>query len=160
MENAQFLNERRKILDTLFKELYEITGIVDIAYHEIEEGKLFPVYKTQTKKLSNETWQEKHAEYKVKVQGTAVLERIVDSGEFFAINSVKDDPMSVEEFFAFGIESILIFPVKKDVETVATVIVASINEIHVFADQEIQQCKVLVDEFERNFQKIRPLNIY
>jgi hypothetical protein len=156
MDKLNFIANRKEILDTLFSEIKKITGVEDIAYHEVEDGKIIPVYKTQTRKLSNETWKEKHLEYNVKVEETAVLQHVVNKGEFFVINNVKEDPMSAKEFFAFGIESILLFPIKSNNITVATIVLASINEIHNFTQDEIEKCKELVEEFEKNYKKIRP----
>ncbi|KNF10078.1 hypothetical protein CLPU_1c02430 [Gottschalkia purinilytica] len=135
-------------LEKLFEQLEEITTVKDIACHKVEEGKIYPIYKTQTKKLSNEEWKSKHSEFKVKVEGDYVLERVVGEGELFYINNVREYKNSSKEFLFFNIESILLIPIKdKSKEVKYTVVLASIGELKEFTAQEIEKCCSAINKF-------------
>lgn len=134
-------------LQELFGELEQITNVQDIAYHRIKEGKLSPVLKTRTDRLGNEKWKSVHAASPVFVEDDQLLREIVRNPRPVFVQDVKNDPRSSEEFFLFGIDSILILPVADDSAVCGIVVVASIGQLHLFTDQEVRQSEELVEQY-------------
>lgn len=136
-----------KKLDLLFEKLSNITGVEDIAYHQIKDKSLNPIYKTGTPHLSIEKWKEVHGKNRVYVDSDSALPSIVYDKKPLIMSDVKNDSNASNAFFLFGIESILVFPIVKDDSTIGIICVASINKKHIFSDEEVQKCTSLVDEF-------------
>lgn len=142
-------------LEELFKRIESITGIKDIGYHEIKEGRLSPVLKTNTDVLGLTRWKETHARNPVHIKGTQVLEEIIRSRCPAVVQDVKHDARSAEAFFFFGIDSIVVVPVLSDKEVKGIVCIASIGRLHDFQEIEINECIKLVNNFfekEGSFQ--------
>ncbi len=129
-----------------FEKIKEVTNVIDIGYHEIRFGKLNPVYKTQTSKLSVTEWKEVHSNNVVYVDEHIILKELRDKGEIIAIEDVDKDPRSSNEFFLFGIQSIMLIPVKKNHKVIGLIVVASIGEKHQFTKNEIEGCRKIIEE--------------
>jgi len=138
-------------LSLLFAELGERTGVRDIAYHRIAEGRLRPVLKTNTDKLGIEKWKSVHAEGPVYVAKDRLLSDIVADPRPVAVQDVKNDPRSAEEFFLFGIDSLLILPVTSPEGVSGIVVVASIGELHYFGEREIGEAAGIVERYKEIF---------
>jgi len=134
-------------LQELFGQLERITNVQDIAYHRIKEGKLSPVLKTKTDHLGNEKWKSVHAASPVFVENDQLLREIVRNPRPVFVQDVKNDPRSAEEFFLFGIDSILILPVADGSVVHGIVVVASIGQLHSFTDEEVRQAERLVEQY-------------
>jgi len=137
-----------EILDELFAKIGQATGLKDIAYHEIKEGRLNPIYKTSTNTLSIESWKKGHYDNPVFIKDTWVLKHIVDTKKYVDISNTKEDSRSSEAFFFFGVDSNLIIPIVKEDNVIGIICTVSINEIHYFTKEEIDQCVKLVDEYK------------
>ncbi|MBB6734492.1 GAF domain-containing protein [Cohnella sp. CBP 2801] len=134
-------------LQELFGRLEQITNVQDIAYHRIKEGKLSPVLKTRTDHLGNEKWKSVHAASPVLVENDQLLREMVRNPKPVFVQDVKNDPRSAEEFFLFGIDSILILPVTDGSAVRGIVVVASIGRLHSFTEQEVRQAEELVEQY-------------
>jgi|GEM_PF-492608 len=129
-----------KILDELFSKVTDVTKVIDVAYHEIAGGKLNPIHKTETSLLGIETWISEHTKNPVYIDRTPILQEIVTEKKPVSIDDTNNDSRSANEFFFFGIHSILIIPVLKDNIVVGIVVVPSINSPHIFTEEEISNC--------------------
>ena len=138
---------RTKILDELFTKIADATKVIDVAYHEIVDGKLNPIHKTDTSLLGIETWKKEHKKNPVYIEQTAVLKEIVTEKKTIVIMDTHSDSRSANEFFFFGIESIMIIPVIKDNTVVGIVVVPSIRSPHFFTQKEIETCNELVNHY-------------
>ncbi|GGA37673.1 GAF domain-containing protein [Paenibacillus physcomitrellae] len=139
-------------LPLLFEELGRLTGVADIAYHEIIDGHLNPVLKTKTDHLGIEKWKQTHAENPVYIENDRLLQSIIARPHTAVVQDVKNDPRSVDEFFLFGIDSIMILPVVKEAKVEGIVVVASIGQLHHFDKEEIQHAERLVEQYRSAFQ--------
>lgn len=134
-------------LQELFGQLQELTGVQDIAYHRIREGRLSPVLKTKTDALGVEKWKSVHAERPVFIEQDRLLRDVVGNPRPVFVQDVKNDPRSADEFFLFGIDSILILPVTVDSAAAGIVCVASIGKLHPFTEDEVAQAERLVQQY-------------
>ncbi|ANS73580.1 hypothetical protein AWM70_02460 [Paenibacillus yonginensis] len=139
-------------LPLLFEELSRLTGVPDIAYHQIVEGHLEPVLKTKTDHLGIEKWKQTHAANPVYIENDKLLQSIIARPHTAVVQDVKNDPRSVDEFFLFGIDSIMILPVVEEGTVEGIVVVASIGQLHYFGQEEIQRAERLVEQYRSVFQ--------
>ncbi|MBW7474737.1 GAF domain-containing protein [Paenibacillus oenotherae] len=139
-------------LDELFQQLNELTGVRDIAYHEIKDGRLSPVLKTNTDVLGVEKWRSVHAQSPVYVEHDKLLSEMMREPRALAVQDVKNDPRSADEFFLFGIDSILILPVLNNRVVRGIVAVASIGGLHEFTEEEIRKAELLLERYRSVFQ--------
>ncbi len=134
--------------DTLFERLREVTGITDIGYHKIEEGRLRPVTKTNTDILGIEKWKNVHRENPVFIEDTPILLDIINTKKPAFVNNVATDARSADAFFLFGIDSILVVPVKNQQTVEGIICIASIGKHHEFSIEEVETCeKLITDHF-------------
>lgn len=138
-------------LNLLFERLSSLTGIRDIAYHEMKSGRLSPVLKTNTDVLGVEKWKGVHAQNPVYIEHDQLLTELVRQPRSLAVQDVKNDPRSAEEFFLFGIDSILILPVMKGTNVQGIVVAASIGELHEFTEEEIREAERLLEQYNDIF---------
>lgn len=88
-------------LALLFEALERLTGVADIAYHEIREGRLNPVLKTKTDHLGVERWKSVHAQNPVYIEHDRLLRELMAHPQTAAVvQDVKNDPRSADEFFS------------------------------------------------------------
>ncbi|CAM4477852.1 GAF domain-containing protein [Paenibacillus macerans] len=140
-------------LALLFEALERLTGVADIAYHEIREGRLNPVLKTKTDHLGVERWKSVHAQNPVYIEHDRLLRELMAHPQTTAVvQDVKNDPRSADEFFLFGIDSIMVIPVMQDGAVQGIVVVASIGKLHFFSAEEIERAEALVNEYRDAFQ--------
>ncbi|MGG1877084.1 GAF domain-containing protein [Paenibacillus cisolokensis] len=141
-------------LHLLFEQLERLTGVADIAYHEIREGRLCPVLKTKTDHLGVEKWKSVHAQHPVYIQQDRLLREMLEQElpSPTVVQDVKNDPRSADEFFLFGIDSIMVVPVIQLEAVIGIVVVASIGKLHHFSEDEISQAEQLVKEYSDAFQ--------
>lgn len=134
----------RRILEELFEDIQEVTGVDDVALHLIKEGVLNPFHKTQTDQLGIEGWKKAHEEKPVYIKNVGILMELTEQNKTIVISDTKNDKRSAEEFFFFGIESILVIPVTHENNVIGIVVVASIGKLHHFTPEEISRCEELV----------------
>lgn len=139
-------------LHLLFHELVQLTGVRDIAYHRIADGRINPVLKTNTDQLDVEKWKQTHAAAHVYVEKDFILNDITLNPLTVVVQDVKKDRRSSEEFFLFGIDSIMILPVLEGSNVIGIVVVASIGSLHHFAENEIKQSELLVEQYKSIFK--------
>lgn len=138
-------------MNQLFERLSSLTGIRDIAYHEIKSGRLSPVLKTNTDVLGVEKWKGVHSQNPVYIEHDRLLTDLLKRPRPLAVQDVKNDPRSAEEFFLFGIDSILILPVMKGAAVHGIVAAASIGELHHFTEEEIEEAERLLEQYSDVF---------
>lgn len=98
-------------LALLFEALERLTGVADIAYHEIREGRLNPVLKTKTDHLGVERWKSVHAQNPVYIEHDRLLRELMAHPQTAAVvQDVKNDPRSADEFFCSGSTASWLFP--------------------------------------------------
>lgn len=137
----------QKVINELFEKISEITQLKDIGLHEISEGRLKPIYKTQTDVLGMEKWKTVHSQNPVYVKDTYILREVIDKKQPIEINDTNNDSRSADAFFLFGVDSILIIPIIYSDEVEAIICIVSIGELHTFTKEEIQSCSDLVKEY-------------
>ncbi|MCX8129370.1 MAG: GAF domain-containing protein [Clostridia bacterium] len=135
-----------KNLDELFAKIRTITGVGDIGYHEIRDGRLNPVHKTNTDALGVEKWKSTHAERPVYIEKTPILKELLNTGKASSIANTKSDSRSDDAFFLFGIDSILIIPVVQEECIKGIICIASIGKLHEFSKEEINECTKAVNK--------------
>lgn len=139
-------------LASLFAELERLTGVADIAYHQIRDGYLTPVLKTKTDHLGVEKWKSVHAQNPVYIERDRLLRNMMVHTQTTVVQDVKNDPLSSDEFFLFGIDSIMVIPVLNRETVEGIVVVASIGQLHHFTAAEISRAEQLVAEYGDVFQ--------
>lgn len=132
-------------LSIYFKQLVEASGVADIGYHKLRDGRVCPVSKTNTSGLSIEAWKDAHAKKPLRVDETLVLQEIVSSKKPVIVNDVKNDPRSANAFFFFGIDSIMIIPVVLEDRVEGIFCLASIGKLHPFTQKQIDDCTAIVE---------------
>lgn len=135
------------ILNNLFNKITEVTGIEDIGYHRIGEGRLNPVYKTQTDILGIEKWKKVHGENPVYIDETFILGEVTKTKQPVWICDTNNDSRSASAFFLFGVDSILIVPVIREDEVKSIVCIVTIGKLHEFTMEEVDLCDNLVKEY-------------
>lgn len=134
-----------KEFDVLFEEIKNVTGLVDVGYHEIRNGRLNPVYKTGTDTLGLKKWKSTHAQHPVLIKDTEILRQIVDNHKSVAVNNVKTDTRSADAFFLFGLDSILVVPVVLGDFITGIYCIGSIGKPHSFSEEEVKKCEELIN---------------
>jgi GAF domain-containing protein len=143
-ENAEM---ELDILKELFNQIRKVTKVEDIGYHRIVDGKLMPVYKTQTDVLGIEKWKTVHGQNPVHVKGTRILEEVFEKKQPVEIYDTKNDERSADAFFLFGVDSIMIIPIVRSEEVKAIVCIVTIGKLHQFTQDEMIQCTKLVEQY-------------
>lgn len=144
-----------EFIDSLFLRIKDVTGLDDIGYHKFENGKLKPIYKTNTDTLGVEKWKKTHSENPVYTNETKVLVEIINTKKSVFINNTKTDNLSADAFFLFGVDSIAIIPVVCEEKVEGIVCIVSIGKIHEFSNQEVSKCESLVKECRELFLSIQ-----
>ena len=111
----------------------------------IEKGYLNPIYKTQTEILGLERWKAVHQRNPVYVKDTLILNEIMAKKQPIIINNTKQDTRSANEFFFFGIDSIMIIPVINQEEVKGIICIVSIGEQHQFTKEEMDICSRFIE---------------
>lgn len=137
-------------LEELFQKVKEVTKLDDIGYHRIEEGRLKPIYKTQTDILGIEKWKTVHGQNPVYIKDTYILQEVTNKKHPVYINDTNNDSRSADAFFLFGVDSILIIPVVRQNEVKAIICIVAIGKLHDFKQDEIKQCASLSEEYLRD----------
>lgn len=135
------------ILMELFDRISETTTVTDVGYHRVIDGKLVPVYKTQTDVLGINHWKKVHGENPVSVKGTCILEELFSTMSPVEIYNTKTDERAADAFFLFGVDSIMIIPVVSNGEIKGIVCTVAIGYLHQFTKDEISQCHSFVKEY-------------
>ena len=134
-----------KEFNALFEEIKNVTGLVDVGYHEIRDGRLQPVYKTSTETLDLKKWRSTHSQHPVFIEKTEILKQIVGQRRPAVVNDVKTDSRSADAFFLFGIDSILIVPVIETEVVTGIYCIASIGKSHNFTEEEVNKCEEIIN---------------
>ena len=135
------------MLEDLFTEIRKVTKLDDVGYHRIEDGRLKPIYKTQTDVLGIERWKKVHGENPVIVNDTIILRELFDKKQPVWIYDTKNDDRSAGAFFLFGVDSILILPVIREEEMKGIICIVSIGKLHEFTQDEISECCKLAKDY-------------
>lgn len=143
-ENAEM---ELDILKELFEEIGKVTKVEDIGYHRIVDGRLIPVYKTQTDVLGIEKWKTVHGQNPVHVKGTRILEDVFSKKKPVEIYDTNNDERAADAFFLFGVDSIMIIPVVRNEEVKAIVCTVTIGRLHQFTQDEMTTCSKLVEQY-------------
>lgn len=134
-------------LEALCQKLTEVTTVTDVGYHKIEKDHLIPIYKTHTEVLGMERWKAEHQKNPVYVKDTLILKEIVYEKQPILINNTKQDTRSAEEFFFFGIESVLLIPHISEDEVQGIICIVSIGKQHQFTKKEMDVCIQLTNNY-------------
>lgn len=137
----------QKVLEDLFLKMKEVTMLDDIGYHRIEDGRLKPIYKTQTDVLGIEKWKTVHGQNPVYIKDTYILQEVTNKKHPVHIYDTNNDSRSADAFFLFGVDSILIVPVVRQDEVKAIICIVSIGKLHNFTPDEVETCRQLADEY-------------
>jgi acetolactate synthase-1/2/3 large subunit len=89
-----------KILDELFSKIADATKVIDVAYHEIVNGRLNPIHKTDTSLLGIENWKSEHKKNPVYINETPILQEIITEKKTISIADTHSDSRSANEFFS------------------------------------------------------------
>lgn len=135
-------------MEELFEKLQNLTGISDIGFHQIKNEKLNPIYKSKTGDVDLEKWKEVHSKNPVYIKDTPVLQDVIKHKKPIFILDTQKDTRSSNEFFLFGIDSILIIPIIKDKEVIGILCIVSVGEIRNVADAVILKCVDIVKDYE------------
>jgi acetolactate synthase-1/2/3 large subunit len=136
------------VLDEIFKKIQEITGLKDVAYHEIREGRLNPIHKTSTDVLGVEKWKQGHYSNPVYVKDTMVLQYIIDKKDYVYISNTKTDNRSSDAFFFFGVDSILIVPIIDEEKVKGIICIVSIGKLYDITDKQVDRCIDLIKSYK------------
>ncbi len=128
--------DKEKMYIEAMEEIAKVTGIEDVGYHAVIDGKLVPRYKTASDQLADEQWKVTHGKNEVYIKGNPVLMEVIEQGKTVVINDTDKDRRSAEVFAQFNIKSIMVIPVKKDQEVEDIVVVASIGKLHDFSEED------------------------
>jgi acetolactate synthase-1/2/3 large subunit len=134
-----------KDIDLLFDRIREATGIEDIGYHKIENGKLKPIHKTNTDILGIEKWKKVHAEHPVYINETKILMQVINTKKPVFINDTNNNPLSADAFFLLGVDSIIIVPILNEDNVRGIICIVSIGKVREFSLQEVSKCESLVN---------------
>ncbi len=145
--------------DVLFEEIKNVTGLVDVGYHEIRDGRLNPVYKTGTDTLGLKKWKSTHAQHPVFIKDTEILRQIVSNRQSVAVNDVKTDRLSADAFFLFGLDSILVVPVVVGDVITGIYCIGSIGKQHNFSEEEVIKCEELINASKQKIPYGEGVNI-
>jgi len=135
-------------MDELFEKIKELTGIEDIGYHEINDGKLDPIYKSKTGEVSLEEWKKIHAKNPVFIKDDIILQEIMTEKRTVVVSDVKADNRAGSAFLLFGIDSIVVIPVIRNNEVIGIVPIVSMGKVHRFSKNEVQKCEELVEHYK------------
>ncbi|BCJ96214.1 hypothetical protein acsn021_37830 [Anaerocolumna cellulosilytica] len=139
------------VLNELFAKITEVTTMEDIGLHEVADGRLKPVHKTQTDALGIEHWKTVHGQNPVYVKDTFILQEVIQKKQPVEIYDTKNDSRSAGAFFLFGVDSILIVPIIRSDEVKAIICIVAIGRLHQFTEAEIDKCSQLVQEYTKDF---------
>ncbi len=137
-------------LEELFRKINEVTELEDIGYHRIEDGRLKPIYKTQTDVLGMERWKTVHSQNPVYIKDTFILQEVIKKKQPVYIYDTNNDSRSAGAFFLFGVDSILIIPVVRENDVKAIICIVSIGKLHNFTADETDACTRLAEEYLKN----------
>lgn len=137
-------------MEMLFQEIKKATGVEDIGYHKIKDGRLNPVYKSKTGEVDLERWIEVHSKNPVYIANNTVLQEVIEAKKPIVVNDVKADHRSTEEFILFGIDSLMVVPIIKDNEVFGIIPIVSVGKIHNFTSSEAVECEEIVKKYYSN----------
>lgn len=139
---------KKIILNKLFKEIQQVITIDEIGYHEIKDGKLNPIHKTETIGLSAKKWKEVHSQNPVYIKDSPLLLEAIDERKIIAVPNTHEDKRSSEEFGLFGIDSIMVIPVSNNQDIVKSfVIIPTMKRFYNFTEDEIVKCEQIVSKY-------------
>ncbi|GAB6086833.1 GAF domain-containing protein [Alkaliphilus crotonatoxidans] len=138
------MDKERMYIEAI-EEISKVTGIDDVGYHTVIDGKLVPRYKRASGQLEDEKWKEIHGKNSVYVKDNPVLLEVIEQQKTVVINDTDKDQRSAEVFGQFNIKSIMVIPVKgsKSIENI--IVVASIGKLHDFTEEDRIFSEKIVD---------------
>lgn len=151
---ADEIRYKIKRVDKLFSDLYDVCNVGDINYHQFKDGHLDPIHIMETDLMGIKRWKDTHRSMKdrLTIKGDPVLERIIE-GETVYIYDVPNDPQSSPAFRAFGIKSLVVYPLfdKEDgSKAIGLICIPSLDKHHIFTDKEIKECGQLIRQFNED----------
>lgn len=141
---------KRRILHKLFDDIQQTIPLDEIGYHEIKDGKLNPIHKTETSGLSAKKWKEVHSQNPVYIDNNPLLIEAINERKIIAVPNTHADKRSSEAFGLFGIDSIMVIPViNHQNEVKSFVIIPTMKRFYDFTESEIKKCEQIVREYSR-----------
>lgn len=139
---------KRRILNKLFNDIQHVIELDEIGYHEIMNGKLNPIHKTETSVLSAKKWKEVHSQNPVYIKNNPLLIEAIDERKIIAVPNTHEDERSSEAFGLFGIDSIMVIPVSNNQNVVKSfVIIPTMKRFYNFTEDEIVKCEQIVSKY-------------
>ncbi len=139
---------KRRLLNKLFYEIQHVLPLDEIGYHEIRDGKLNPIHKTETNGLSAKKWKDVHSKNPAYIKENPLLIEAINERKTIAVPNTHTDVRSSKEFGLFGIDSILIIPViNYQNEVRSFVIIPTMKRFYDFTESEIIKCEQIVREY-------------
>lgn len=140
-----------KRVDKLLLDIHKTSGVGNVCFHMFQDGRLYPIRMEWSPKLDQDLWAKTHRELKVYLKGDPVLEKILN-GQTVYIYDAINDPEASPAFKAFGIKSLVVFPLmdKENKIAIGLICVPDLFEPHVFTKEIIDQCEDLVREFNKD----------
>ncbi len=151
------MSENLNRINKLFNDLYNVVNIGDINFHRFVEGSLDPIHIMETDLMGAERWKETHRKLKVKIAGDPVLDSIV-KGETVYIYDVPNDPNSSPAFASFGIKSLVVYPLFKDVdkkdEVIGLICIPALDKKTHIKQEDIEKCGKIIEDFNATYDNI------
>jgi acetolactate synthase-1/2/3 large subunit len=139
----------------LYDKLYDVCGVGNINYHHFNGNHLKPIYMMGSDMIGDAQWKAKHAEMKegLKISDDIVLKRIV-KGETVYIYDVPNDPLASPAFRAFGIYSLVVYPLyDKNGVANSLICIPDFFKLNEFTPEVIEKCGALIKEFNNEINE-------
>lgn len=134
-------------LDSLFAEIKKVINLDEIGYHQIINGKLFPIHKTETEEVSSRYWKEIHEKNPINVSDNPLLMELVGDKNTIVIKNTHKDDRSSKAFGMFGIYSVMLIPVLHNSKVKGFINIPSINKYYDYTKDEVIKCENLVKQY-------------
>lgn len=137
-------------IQNLFSKLAIMSGIEDIGYHKIESGKLVPIAKTNTGKITEEDWKAQHHANPVIIENDLQLRKLMETKKSVFIKDCAID--STKALDSFAVHSMYTYPVIKNKDVIGIIVMVSIGEKKELTDEIILQCEQLINLYSEGMQ--------
>lgn len=130
-------------MQNLFEKLVIMSGIEDVGYHKIKNGKLIPISKANTGKITEEAWKAQHHANPVIIENDLQLKKLMEIKKSVFIRDCSIN--STKALDSFAVHSMYTFPVIKNKEVIGIIVMVSIGEKKELTDEIILQCEQLIN---------------
>ena len=139
---------KKTLLNKLYYDIQQVLPLEEIGYHEIKDGKLNPIHKTETNGLSSKLWKEIHLKTPVHIKDNPILIESINERKTIALANTHEDERSSKAFGLFGIDSILVIPViDKNNEVKSFIIIPAMKKFYNFTEKEVSSCEKIVKSY-------------